>query len=273
MCDWYPSASLFAVFDGHGGPAVSILASRLLSKRLQQDLDAKQGSTDETSGQTAWHSEFTRRRAVQTAFLAVDNQLAAKSAAVSSGSTCTAAAIWHKSVEDTSETNKYHVLLANLGDSRGLVVDFASKHLKGETFDHKPEHDMEHERITQAGGVVTSPPDMPSRINGDLSVSRSFGDFRLKDCETLSPDQQKVSPLPDIYEIECQGGDIVVLACDGAFDVLESSEVSALVCNAVAGDDASKDLSSVARAVVEEALNRGSTDNVTCVVVQLLAMV
>jgi len=278
LCDWYPTASLFAVFDGHGGPAVSILASRMLAKRLQQDLDTQEGCTDEMSGQTAWHSQFTRRRAVQTAFLAVDNQLATKSAAFSSGSTCTAAAIWQPDRNETIEnhwmTNKYHVLLANCGDSRGLVVDACTKHVRGETADHKPDMDVEQERIEQAGGVVTCAGDhLPSRINGDLSVSRSFGDFRLKDCQTLLPEQQKVSPLPDIYEIECQGGDIVVLACDGAFDVLESSEVSALVCKAIAEDGASEDLSHVAKAVVEEALKRGSTDNVTCVVVQLLAMV
>mmetsp|Transcript_1309 Transcript_1309/g.2274 ORF Transcript_1309/g.2274 Transcript_1309/m.2274 type:complete len:311 (+) Transcript_1309:97-1029(+) len=274
VCDWYPTASLFAVFDGHGGPAVSILASRMLAKRLQEGLDSQEGDQN----QTAWHSQFTRRRAVQTAFLAVDAQLAAKTAAFSSGSTCTAAAIWqpgkHETIEDHWVANKYHVLLANLGDSRALVVDASAKRIRGETIDHKPDMEEEQERILQAGGVVTGIGDhFPSRINGDLSVSRSFGDFRLKDCDALSPEQQKVSSLPDVYEIDCQGGDLVVLACDGAFDVLESSEVSKLVCDAIAVKDASEDLSHVAKAVVEEALKRGSTDNVTCVVVQLMTMV
>merc|ERR1712224_741869 len=136
------------------------------------DLDCvQQNSTaDDESGPTAWHSEFTRRRAVQSAFLAVDNQLAAKTAAYTSGSTCTAAAIWHDTIEELRINNKFHVLLANLGDSRGLVVDFSTKHLRGETVDHKPEMDAEYQRISHAGGVVTGNGNLPSRINGDLAV-------------------------------------------------------------------------------------------------------
>jgi len=74
-----------------------------------------------------------------------------------------------------------------------------------------------------------------------------------------------------------------VLACDGAFDVLESTQVAAIAARellpgvnnsdgnvAELGSDESRSAAErAARAVVREALLRGTMDNVTCVVVLL----
>lgn len=42
--------------------------------------------------------------------------------------------------------------------------------------DHKPTDIAEQDRIIKAGGYVTA----EGRINGNLNLSRSFGDFKFK---------------------------------------------------------------------------------------------
>lgn len=267
------AAGLYAVFDGHGGPAVSILASKLLSKALTTELQI------ELNGIPAWSSSEGRRAAVEQAFKAVDLQLSSKAVAEPAGSTCIAALVWPIEQTDKSAKCDFLVLLANLGDSRGVVVrgslnsSITVGELLGETLDHKPDCPAEMERIQAAGGVVTGirnrSADDCARVDGDLATSRSFGDFRLK-SDRLPQEQQKVSPMPDVYEFCCRGGDRIVLACDGAFDVLSSCEVASLVCQERFDQRSPEDHSLEARLVVQEALSRGTQDNVTCVVIHLL---
>ena len=74
-----------------------------------------------------------------------------------------------------------HVILFNVGDSRTLIIDendeqdqviFASK-------DHKPDDPEEEKRIVASGGFVTKPPrTYIPRVNGNLALSRAFGDFQ-----------------------------------------------------------------------------------------------
>lgn len=66
-----------------------------------------------------------------------------------------------------------------LGDSRCVVCR------KGDTIemslDHKPEDQIEFERIQKAGGRVT----LDGRVNGGLNLSRAIGDHGYKmvsDC-------------------------------------------------------------------------------------------
>jgi serine/threonine protein phosphatase PrpC len=53
--------------------------------------------------------------------------------------------------------------------------------------DHKPTDELEQTRIYRAGGKVHA-----GRVDGDLAVSRAFGDFRFKNRLDLPPNQQKV---------------------------------------------------------------------------------
>jgi len=281
-CDWCSggAAGLFAVLDGHGGPAVAILASRLLANHLRGELEAEEGAVPR------WSTEDGRRDAAQRAFVALDKQLSTKEVAHGCGSTCVAAVVWPEGEEGAEagpDGPDYRVLLANLGDSRGLVVrgrngapareDEQTVDLLAETQDHKPSLPEERRRIVEAGGTVTGlfgPP----RVDGDLSLSRAFGDFRLKTAADLAPERQKISSQPDVYEVTCRRGDMLVLACDGAFDVMTSLEVAALARQklGLSGPEAPErpgDPAVAAEAVVQAALDRGTMDNVTCVVVQL----
>jgi len=67
-----------------------------------------------------------------------------------------------------------HVVVGNAGDSRGVI--FSSDGAKQLSRDHKPYLDDERKRIEEAGGMVSM-----QRVDGDLALSRSIGDFQYKD--------------------------------------------------------------------------------------------
>lgn len=136
-----------------------------------------------------------------------------------------------------------------------------------ESIDHKPCHPEEKVRIEAAGGRVSG--DRHARIDGKLAVSRGLGDFAFKNDRKLSPSAQKVSCIPDVYEIaDLQAGTIVVLACDGLWDVMTSKEVASLVSSRIHGEPQAE-LADIARDLVTASLKRKSHDNITVLLAQL----
>ena len=128
--------------------------------------------------------------------------------------------------EDMSGTTAIVVLIknnkvycGNVGDSRAVVC------IQGMTFqlsyDHKPSNDLEQKRIVDAGGWVEF-----NRVNGNLALSRALGDFAFKRNQSKLPKDQIVTAYPDIscFEIT-KDAEFIVIACDGIWDVMSSSEV------------------------------------------------
>ncbi|GMR40905.1 hypothetical protein PMAYCL1PPCAC_11100 [Pristionchus mayeri] len=112
------------------------------------------------------------------------------------------------------------VIVANAGDSRavlsrgGKAVDLS--------IDHKPEDQIEMDRITKAGGVVNE----DGRVNGGLNLSRALGDHCYKKNKTLPLREQMISALPDVKILETtEEDDFIVVACDGIWNSLESQQV------------------------------------------------
>jgi len=289
LCNWsgaprQPRASLFAVCDGHGGAAAAQWISQHISSGIRSALD-----------EALWHSDDHRRDAVEQCFSLLDGALneSLGRASYACGTTCIAAVLWdpapsnaevqispEKAVSRTvccrrsarsrspapsSKTPVRQLLFANLGDSRGLLIRRGEA--VAETSDHKPDAPSELARIRAAGGFVSwRSPEDAARVDGELACSRAFGDFRWK-ATAAKPDGNKVSPVPEISEMSVLDGDVVLLACDGVFDVFSSEQVAALVLEMLikhAGDS-----EEAARAVTQAALDKGTTDNVTCVIVQV----
>ncbi|OLP86525.1 Protein phosphatase 1A [Symbiodinium microadriaticum] len=251
---------LFAVFDGHGGISAARACAERIPTEIREELDAAGRDTPEA-----------RQAAVAGTYLALDRHLRIKlgPAARECGTTCVFAYVWKK--EDVPST--YGVLLANLGDSRALVLKSrknggpASHELVGETKDHTPSAPEEEKRIRAAGGKVEVFPGSKvpvMRVDGYLGCSRALGDFRFKEDAALLPEQQKVSAVPEVYEFECQSGDVIVLGCDGVFDVLSSSKAASLVSKELRETG---DPTAAAKSIVKAALSDPrQQDNVTCVV-------
>ena len=71
-----------------------------------------------------------------------------------------------------------------------------------------------------AGGVV-----LYGRVDGDLAVSRGFGDFTYKQHKDLPPEKQRVSCEPEVLVRErSEKDEVLVLACDGIWDVWKDME-------------------------------------------------
>ena len=98
---------------------------------------------------------------------------------------------------------------------------------------------------------------MNKRVLGILAVSRSFGDHSCKRFVTARPHISRTELSDD--------AEFVVIACDGVFDVLLDEDVTQLV-KAEAKEGRMK---SCAERIIQEALDRGSTDNVTALVIAL----
>lgn len=88
------------------------------------------------------------------------------------------------------------------------------------------------------------------------------------------PHYSYVSSEPDVHRVRLQPGDgFVVLASDGLWDVCSDQEAIDLVGSVLASkasEDASEAADAAAAGLVRNALDRGTMDNITVVVMNLL---
>jgi protein phosphatase PTC2/3 len=108
------------------------------------------------------------------------------------------------------------------------------------------------------------------RVNGELAMSRALGDYQYKRNEDLSPAEQMVSCYPDVAVHKRADTDqIMVLACDGVWDVMSNCEAITYLQDIILKEDANASSESMADALVQISLAAGSTDNISAVVVKL----
>jgi len=110
-----------------------------------------------------------------------------------------------------------------------------------------------------------------------LRMSRSFGDFYLKQTATLPAEQQAVVAVPEVTVHVRTGGDaFVVLACDGVFDVMSNQQVVDAVGHhlghgAYGGGPAppatTQRCAEACDLLLQECLTRGAHDNLSALVV------
>ena len=232
--DW----GYFAVFDGHAGIQASKWCGKHLHTIIEQNILA-----DETRDV---------RDVLNDSFLAIDEEINTK---LVGNSGCTAAVCvlrWElpDSVSDDSMDLAQHqrkLYTANVGDSR--IVLFRNGNSIRLTYDHKASDTLEMQRVEQAGGLI-----MKSRVNGMLAVTRSLGD-KFFDSLVVG------SPFTTSVEITYEDK-FLILACDGLWDVIDDQDACELIKDITEPNEAAKVL-------VRYALENGTTDNVTVMVVFL----
>ncbi|KAF2418465.1 PP2C-domain-containing protein [Tothia fuscella] len=136
---------------------------------------------------------------------------------------------------------------ANVGDAR-IVLCRNGRALRL-SYDHKGSDEQEGRRVANAGGLILN-----NRVNGVLAVTRALGDTYMKDLVTGHPYTTETVIQPDTDEF-------LILACDGLWDVCSDQEAVDLIRNSQDPQVASKQL-------VDHALARFSTDNLSCMVVR-----
>jgi protein phosphatase 1L len=140
------------------------------------------------------------------------------------------------------------LIVANVGDSRAVLSRGGKAYPMSE--DHKPNRADERQRIEEAGGVVVWAGTW--RVGGVLAVSRAFGDRLLK---------KYVVAEPDVLEESLTGDDtLLIMATDGLWDVVSNQDAISMVRNMPTAEAAAVRLTN-------EAFQRGSNDNISCIVV------
>lgn len=158
-----------------------------------------------------------------------------------------------------------HWVCANTGDSRAVLRRYGKA--LPLSFDHKPSNIPERSRIANAGGEIKG-----KRIDGDLAVSRAFGDFLFKSDLKRAPELQKVIVTPDVvvYPRDMQGDEFVVLACDGVWDVASNEDCTQFLQTLLS--EGETDLRTLCEAALDTCLERNSRDNMTMLMIGLPAM-
>jgi protein phosphatase PTC1 len=232
----------FGVYDGHGGRTVaSFLKGRLHENAICVLNEKTHKSVEEC---------------MRTSFLMTDIECAKKGEAAS-GSTAVVCIVRNVGA-------KRYIYTANCGDARAVLChDGMAVRLSK---DHKANDPYEKNRIQKLGGFV-----MKDRVMGVLAVARSFGDYSLKKYVTCEP-------YTSTTKIN-SSSQFIIIACDGVWDVLSDDDACRIVLDHVAAASALPGASrptkaaerelTAAHVLIKAALERGSTDNITVLVVFL----
>ena len=272
----------FWVFDGHRGDCASHFAAEVF------------GSPEFSPSE----DKLPSNRRICRAFETVDNRLRdhlSQTEAGNSGSTAVGALVVRQ------DDGTFSAKLVNCGDSRCVVINAPEvqendskievklpESLESiceasdmdwsdeaswlpewpavvETIDHKPNLWFERARIQGAGGKVCG--GRTARLDGNLAVSRSLGDFDFKK-DKRPPSEQKVSCLPDIYEVTgLPEGTLLLLACDGLWDTISTEKAAKFVRERLQKNP-SMELADIAQELIDASLAE-TRDNVTVLLAQL----
>jgi len=251
--------SFYAVFDGHGGDVSAEYCRQHVHNNLINSQEFQEGRLAD---------------AMRAALVKTEDDFCAACRRInlltSSGTTAI-----------TAYVQADVLVVANVGDSRAVLC--RSGRALDASIDHKPGRKEERTRIEALGGRVgiteedafraTPRPcaclwacvsaGRPLRVfPGGLSVSRTIGDISMK----YPPGSALVSSEPELFETRLTAADeFMILACDGTWDVMSSAQAVDYVRGVL--QRSNHDASVAARALANEAFKRGSTDNISCVIV------
>uniref|UniRef100_A0A0E0G9N1 protein-serine/threonine phosphatase n=1 Tax=Oryza nivara TaxID=4536 RepID=A0A0E0G9N1_ORYNI len=176
------TTSFFGVYDGHGGAEVAMYCAKRFHTMLLEDVDYINNLPN----------------AITSDYVPPSYE----------GSTACVVII-----------RGNQIIVGNVGDSRCVLSK--NGQAISLSFDHKPHHEAEHERIQRAGGHV-----FLRRILGMLATSRAIGDFAYKQNRNMPPSQQMVTCVPDIrVENITDDTEFLVIASDGVWDGMRNNNV------------------------------------------------
>lgn len=226
-----------AVFDGHGGKAVS----KYLKENLPQFFVNK-FKKDIYSKPDVATKYFNKVYDLIQSKMKEDHPRAIQYC----GSTA-CVGIHFKDSEDKSR-----LWILNVGDSRAIKCNKLNI-AEQLSQDHKPNSPEERVRIEQLGGKIEF--DGSDWRIKDLSLSRAFGDL---ECTPY------VTHLPQIYRYRVSSSDkFIIFACDGLWDVMTNQDAVDFVNDLLMNK---KFKGNYAKELAEHAYAKGSLDNITTVV-------
>lgn len=215
---------LFAIFDGHLGHAVPSYLQKNLFRNIFKE-------------EEFW---VDPARSIPKAYEKTDEEILSQNSDIARGGSTAVTAIL---------INGRRLWIANLGDSRA-VISKGGQALQL-TVDHEPNTDRE--TIEGKGGFVSNMPGDVPRVNGQLAVSRAFGDKSLKSHLRSDPDVRDIT-----IDVNAE---LLILASDGLWKVMSNQEAVDIARKI-------KDSQKAAKQLASEALKRESKDDISCIVVR-----
>jgi len=227
-----PSSGFFAVYDGHGGKEAANFSSENLHKVFAEELN-KETNVYENPEKVI---EVLKRT-----YLATDEKL---KTSVPTHHGCTSV-----TVLVTGKGENRQLFAANVGDARAVLCrDGKAIRL---TEEHKASDATEAKRITDAGGFI-----IHGRVNGQIIITRSLGDHLMKEFIIGDPYTS--------YEKLTDKDTWLIVACDGLWDVVEDQPAVDFVL-----EHATLSASEISKKLLVKALQDGTTDNLSIMVVKL----
>ncbi|KAG6425065.1 hypothetical protein SASPL_115489 [Salvia splendens] len=215
---------LFAIYDGHLGDSVPAYLQKHLFSNILKEEDF-------------WTDP---NRSIAKAYERTDHAILSHNPDLGRGGSTAVTAIL---------IDGRRLWVANVGDSRGVLSRMGQAIQM--TVDHEP--NTERGSIEDRGGFVSNMPGDVARVNGQLAVSRAFGDKNLKTHLRSDPDIRSA-------EIDAET-ELLILASDGLWKVMSNQE-SVDIAKKI------KDPQKAAKQLAAEALNRESKDDISCIVVR-----
>jgi protein phosphatase 1L len=230
--------AMFGVFDGHGGKSAAEFAAENMPRIVAEELERGGGAEE----------------AVRRAYLRTDEEFSSSTADAegSAGGACCVTALLRE--EDSGRRRQ--LVVSGAGDCRAVLS--RGGRAEALTDDHRASRRDERDRIEALrGGLVLNCRGV-WRVQGSLAVTRGIGDAHLKPWVVAEPETATV----DVDE-RCE---LLILASDGLWDKVGNQEAvdAARVAAACPGG-----LPAACRRLVEMAAARGSTDDISVLVIQL----
>uniref|UniRef100_A0A3Q4M800 Protein phosphatase 1L n=1 Tax=Neolamprologus brichardi TaxID=32507 RepID=A0A3Q4M800_NEOBR len=228
--------SIFGVFDGHGGEAAAEFAKTHLPEALRQQLLTYEREKE---------ISLSYPSILEQQILTLDREMLEKLSAAynEAGTTCLVALLSDK-----------ELTVANVGDSRGVLCDKDGNAIPL-SHDHKPYQLKERKRIKKAGGFISF--NGSWRVQGILAMSRSLGDYPLKNLNVVIPDPDVMS-----FDLNKLQPEFMILASDGLWDTFSNEEAVRFIRERLDEPHFG------AKSIVLQSFYRGCPDNITVMVVK-----
>ncbi|WCJ34760.1 Protein phosphatase 2C family protein [Euphorbia peplus] len=224
------SLTVFGIFDGHGGSKAAEYAAENLDKNIVNEVMRRNDGEVED--------------AVRHGYLTTDAEFLKED--VRGGSCCVTALI-----------RKGNLVVSNVGDCRAVMSNGGVA--QALTSDHRLSREDEKARVETSGGYV----DLVHgtlRVQGSLAVSRAFGDGHLKQWVIAEPETNVLRIKPE--------HEFLILASDGLWDKVGNQEAVDIARPLCTGAD-KQDRSDACKKLIDLSVSRGSTDDISVMLIEM----
>ncbi|CAN6449961.1 unnamed protein product [Victoria cruziana] len=229
------TVSFYGVFDGHEGKDAAHFVRDNLPRVIVEDADFP----------------LELEKVVTRSYMQTDAAFAeqcSKLSALSSGTTALTAMIFGRSL-----------LVANAGDCRAVLSRLGTA--VEMSMDHRPCCSKEKKRIESLGGHISD-----GYLNGRLGLTRALGDWHIKGMKDGADGQG--GPLIAEPELKMttltKGDEFLIIGSDGVWESFTSQNAVDFARRRLQEHN---DVKQCCKELIEEAIKRGSDDNLTVVMI------